>query len=94
MSKERDWPIARQAFLRFQKLLVLAKGMSKDQIIGPSDSIFTMIEHLSSTLQIMTTNIVNNENLTQIIDLSIAILHDSAKMTRRILDRHANDIQL
>ncbi|XP_017788277.1 PREDICTED: uncharacterized protein LOC108570860 [Habropoda laboriosa] len=93
-SKERDWIIARRAFLRIQKLLELAKDMTNDQTTESSDGFFAMVHRLTNAVQFMSINIVNNENFTQILDLSIAILHDGAKLTKKILDDYADDIQL
>ena len=39
-------------------------------------------------------NMANPENLTEILDLGISILHDGARLTQSILDRHIDDIQL
>ncbi|XP_076548743.1 lipid droplet defective isoform X1 [Osmia lignaria lignaria] len=92
---EHDWPIARRIFLRLQKLLVLAKKMKGDQSSDPtSDDFFVIVERLKGSMKAMSLNIGNNENLTQILDLSIAILHDGAKLTNRIFERHVDQIQL
>lgn len=92
---EHDWPIARRIFLRLQKLLELAKKMKSDQSNDlTSDDFFLIVERLKGSVKAMSLNIGNNENLTEILDLSIAILHDGAKLTNRIFERHVDQIQL
>ncbi|CAL7936973.1 unnamed protein product [Xylocopa violacea] len=93
-SEERDWTIARRAFLRLQKLLELAKGIAEGQIIESSDDVFAIMNHLASTVRNMSMNMHGEKNLTQILDLGVAILHDGARMTKKILDRHTDEIQL
>ncbi|KAK9294638.1 hypothetical protein QLX08_010802 [Tetragonisca angustula] len=94
-SKERDWPTVRQAFSKLQKFLELAKQTSNDRTtVHSSDSFFILVQRLSGGFQLMLDNVANPENFTQILDLGISILHDGAKLTQSILDRHVDDIQL
>ncbi|XP_033187616.2 lipid droplet defective isoform X1 [Bombus vancouverensis nearcticus] len=93
-SMERDWATVRRTFLRLQKLLDLAKRMVEDQTIDSSDSLFAIVQRLSSTARFVYGNMANPDNLTQILDLSIAILHDGAKLMQKILDGHQDEIQL
>lgn len=93
-SKERDWFVARQTFLRLEKFLQLAKEITNGQPIASSDSTFAIVQRLSSTVRSMFGNVKRNENLTRVVDLSIAILHDGAQLTEKMLDRHANDLNL
>lgn len=91
---ERDWATVRRTFLRLQELLDLVKRMVEDQTIDSSESFFAIVQRLSSTARFVYGNMANLENLTQILDLSIAILHDGAKLMQKILDGHQDDIQL
>nr|XP_012136751.1 PREDICTED: uncharacterized protein LOC100878441 isoform X3 [Megachile rotundata] len=93
-SAEHDWPIARRVFLRLQKLLELAKEMKDDRNGNQTDDFFTIIERLKGSMRAVSLNIGNNENFTKIMDLSIAILHDGAKLTNKIIERHVDEIEL
>lgn len=92
-SKERDWSTVRPMFLRLQKLLELAKGMAEDRTVESTETFFTIAQRLSNTIR-SALDVANTENLTQILDLSVAVLHDGARLTQKILDRHTDDIQL
>ncbi|CAK9819447.1 ATP-binding cassette sub-family A member 13 [Anthophora plagiata] len=93
-SKERNWEIGRRAFLRIQKLLELLKGMTKDATTESSERFFTIVHRLTNGVQFMFNDLMNNENFTEILDLSTAILYDGAKLTKKILDEHTDNIQL
>ncbi|XP_053973403.1 uncharacterized protein LOC128873691 isoform X1 [Hylaeus volcanicus] len=94
-SSEHDWPIARQAFFRLQTLLELVRGMTEDRVIGPpSDHIFPIIDRIKDALQYFTSPTGNNENFTEILDISFAILQNGAQLTSKIIDRHKNELQL
>ena len=94
-SKESDWPTVRQAFSKLQKLLELAKRTLNDRTaVDSSDSFFILVQRLSGGFRLMFDNMANPENLTEILDLGISILHDGARLTQSILDRHIDDIQL
>ena len=92
-SKERDWSTVRPMFLRLEKLLELAKGMAEDRTVQSAETFFTIVKRLSNTIR-SALDVANTENLTQILDLSVAILHDGARLTQKILDRHIDDIEL
>ncbi|OAD61200.1 ATP-binding cassette sub-family A member 13 [Eufriesea mexicana] len=93
-SEEEDWSTVRQIFLRLEKLLQLAKGMMEGQTTESTDSFFAIVQRLSSTARTVFGDIRKTENLTQVLDLSIAMLHDGAQLTEKILDRHTDDLQL
>lgn len=92
-SKERDWSTVRPMFLRLEKLLELAKGMAEDRTVQSAETFFTIVKRLSNTIR-SALDVANTENLTQILDLSVAILHDGARLTQKILDCHIDDIEL
>ncbi|XP_076760468.1 lipid droplet defective [Xylocopa sonorina] len=91
-SDERDWTIARRAFLRLQKLLELAKEIEKGRVIESSDDFFAIMNRLASTVRNVSAS--GGKNLTQVLDLGVAILHDTARLARKILDHHTDEFQL
>ncbi|XP_043253492.1 retinal-specific phospholipid-transporting ATPase ABCA4 isoform X1 [Colletes gigas] len=93
-SSDRDWPIVRQAFLRLNKLLELVKGMIGNRETSASDDFFSIMDRLKSPMDHLFSNIGIDENLTQILDLSFAILQSEAKLAKTIIDRHKDEIQL
>ncbi|KZC04437.1 ATP-binding cassette sub-family A member 13 [Dufourea novaeangliae] len=93
-STEKDWSIARQAFLRLQKMLEFVKGMTEDRNDGSSSDFFTLIERLTNEAQFAPFITGNIENLTQALDLGFAILQSCARLSARILDRHKDELEL
>lgn len=93
-STERDWKSARQAFTNLQKLLELVKGMGENRSLEAGDDFFYMVDRLKGAARSLFTSAEDSENLTKMLDLIVAILHNGAQMVRRILFRHKDEIQL
>nr|XP_031839600.1 uncharacterized protein LOC116430078 isoform X2 [Nomia melanderi] len=93
-SSEDDWPIAREAFLRLQKLLELIKEMIGDQPRSFSWDFFTVIQRIKSAMRSMSFSVENAKKLTRILDASIVVLQSGTKLAMKILDRHKNDLNL
>ena len=93
-STERDWKSARQAFTNLQKLLELVKGMGENRSLEAGDDFFYMVDRLKGAARSLFTSAEDSENLTKMLDLIVAILHNGAQVVRRILFRHKDEIQL
>ncbi|XP_026675626.1 uncharacterized protein LOC108632621 isoform X2 [Ceratina calcarata] len=90
-SKERNWDIVEKQFLRLQSLLELVKELKQGETSGSSESFYKIAQRLASSARGVRTNIMENENMFQIIDLIIGLLQDGAKLTKKIMHRHRYD---
>ncbi|XP_076176197.1 lipid droplet defective isoform X2 [Ptiloglossa arizonensis] len=93
-SSDDDWRIARQTFLKLRRLLELVKGMVGHRVIGPIGDFFAIMDLLQNSAQSHSIFGNVNENLTQVLDLSFAILQNGVKLSNKIIDRHKDELQL
>lgn len=92
--QERDWPIARGGFLKLNRLLKIVKEIIKHGKLNSTEDFFSVVNRLTGTISTFSSNTDNYENITQILDLSFMILQDGIKLTDKLLDRHASDLEL
>ncbi|RLU15876.1 hypothetical protein DMN91_011632 [Ooceraea biroi] len=91
---ERDWPLARSGFLKLNKLLKMVKELVKGDAANSMDDFFSVMDRLTGTIQDFSSDPINYENITQILDLSFTILQDGIMLTRKLLDRHQDQFEL
>lgn len=93
-ANERDWPIARSGFIKINRLLKMVKELVKNDTENSTDDFFSVMDRLTGTIQDFSSDSVNYENITQILDLSYVIMQDGIKLTTKLLDRHQNQFEL
>lgn len=91
---ERDWPVARSGLLKLNRLLRMVKELVKDDAGNSTYDFFSVMDRLIGTVQDFSSDPTNNENVTQILDLTFTIVQDGMKLTKKLLDCHQNQFEL
>jgi len=74
----------------------MVKEVVKDRKLNSTDAddFFDVMDRLGGAISTFSSNSDNYDNITQILDLSFLILEDGIRLTKKILDRHEDDIEL
>lgn len=71
----------------------MVKEVVEHRAANSTDDFFSVMDRLRGAISTFPSN-SDNENITQILDLSFLILQDGIKLTNKLLDRHQDDFEL
>ncbi|XP_043481651.1 ATP-binding cassette sub-family A member 13 isoform X2 [Leptopilina heterotoma] len=94
-KKESDWKTARSAFLKLNDLLVLVKNIV-GKMDASNETISSMMKNIGGNLEDAVSIYYHQyeANVTKVLDISYLILVDGIKLTKKLIVKHEDQLQL
>ncbi|XP_063992095.1 ATP-binding cassette sub-family A member 13-like isoform X2 [Diachasmimorpha longicaudata] len=94
-ASDRNWPVVRSGLSKLNSLLeIIQEVVERKAPTHEQSSPFELSQGTGESVKVFPHQLLNLEDVTKILDGTYRVLQDGVKLTKRLLDHHAEDISL